>query len=413
MSPSSHQENRPDLSTADWMQSPALQRIFQLFDHDAGVIRIVGGAARDHLLGLAVKDIDLATTLLPEQVIARAKAAGLTALPTGIEHGTVTLLAEGTAFEITTLREDVETDGRHALVRFGTDWLEDAKRRDFTINALYISPDGQIHDPLGTALEDLRERRLRFIGAAETRLKEDHLRALRFYRFAALYANPPFDQAAITATMRQRAGLRQLSGERVGNEIMKLLMAEDPRPALRIMYQTGLLSAILATVPNITLLNNLVESYEGMPDMEEAALRLGALAIWPGSDPAVLAERLRLSKKQQAGLRLVAAHAAFPSPDDHTALQFAHYKNGPAIFNAHIRLALAAARDAGETAAWRARQQQFDGVTYPPFPLRGEDIIKAGIAPGPAVGEALFKLEKSWLEAGQKLTKAELLAKLG
>lgn len=413
MPPSTARNINQQFQTADWLTSPALKSVFALFENDGKLINIVGGAPRDHLLGLKVKDIDLATPLQPEEVMARAKAAGLTALPTGIDHGTVTIVIDGASFEITTLREDIETDGRHAIVRFGTSWLEDAKRRDFTINALYVGPDGQVNDPLGTAIADITARRLRFIGDADTRIKEDHLRALRFYRFAAHFAKPPYDQAAITATMRQRAGLRQLSRERVGAEFLKLLTAKEPRPALRIMYQTGLLTEIIGTVPNITRLNNLITSYQATPDEEEAALRLGALAIWPGCNQVPLARRLRLSNKQQAGLKLVASHTAFPDIRDEEALRYWHYREGGKSFAAHTRLAEAVARDAGEQTAWQAKRREFAQQTYPPFPLSGADILKAGLPPGPAVGEALVKLEKCWLTSGQQLTKAQLLAKLG
>ncbi|EHS53925.1 Polynucleotide adenylyltransferase region [Rhizobium sp. PDO1-076] len=233
-----------DLSQQDWFRTPALGRLFALLNADGGEVRVAGGAVRNGLLGLPVSDIDLATTLQPEEVIARAKAAGIKAVPTGIEHGTVTLVLDGKGYEVTTLRRDVETDGRRAQVAFGADWQEDAERRDLTINGLYAGQDGQVIDLVG-GLADIETRTVRFIGDAEQRIAEDYLRVLRFFRFFAYYGHGRPDAAGLKACARAREKLKTLSAERVWSEMKKLLSARDPGRALLWMRQSGVLGEIL------------------------------------------------------------------------------------------------------------------------------------------------------------------------
>ncbi len=219
---------RHAFADAAWLNSPALAKVFAAFAKSAAELRVVGGATRNALLGRPISDIDLATPALPEVVTEIATKAGLAVHPTGIEHGTVTVVADGVAFEVTTLRRDVETDGRRAVVAFTDDWREDAMRRDFTINAIYVAPDGTIYDPVG-GLADLKDQRVRFIGDANDRIREDYLRILRFFRFTAQYGQGRPDPDGFAACTALKAGLTQLSSERVGAEIMKLLDA--PRAA--------------------------------------------------------------------------------------------------------------------------------------------------------------------------------------
>ncbi|MEM7192501.1 MAG: CCA tRNA nucleotidyltransferase, partial [Pseudomonadota bacterium] len=212
----------PSLKAAPWLRRPETVRVFAALCGDDGATRAVGGAVRDCLLGRPVYDVDLATTLHPDEVIARARGANLKAVPTGIAHGTVTVVADGVPFEVTTLRRDVETFGRKAKVAFTEDWAEDAARRDFTLNALYAGPDGTVFDPLG-GYGDLMAGRVRFIGDAAMRIKEDYLRILRFFRFNASYGKGAFDPVGLSACVRERAGLRRLSAERIASELKRLL----------------------------------------------------------------------------------------------------------------------------------------------------------------------------------------------
>src|SRR5579864_1922479 len=245
------------LEEASWLAAPPVGRVLALLDRDGEEARVVGGAARNALMGLAPSDVDIATTAVPEEVMRRAAAAGVKAVPTGIDHGTVTLVVDGTPFEVTTLREDVETFGRKAKVAFGRDWKADAERRDFTMNALSISRDGVVHDYVG-GLADLRANRVRFIGDPARRIAEDYLRILRFFRFHASYAHGPPDPAGLHACIVAREGLRTLSRERVRLELMKLLVAPYAVATLAAMAEAGLIELLLGGVPLLASFANMV-----------------------------------------------------------------------------------------------------------------------------------------------------------
>jgi tRNA nucleotidyltransferase/poly(A) polymerase len=252
---------------------------------------------RNTLLDLPVSDIDLATTALPDVVMERATAAGLHAVPTGIEHGTITVVVNERPFEVTTLRQDVETDGRHAVVRFGRDWKVDAGRRDFTINAMFVTRAGDVIDFAG-GLEDIEARRVRFIGDPATRIAEDYLRVLRFFRFHAAYGDGLPDAEGLTACVRAREQLGQLSRERVRNELMKLLVAHHAVPTLAIMSETGILIDVLAGVPWLSSFSNLIKAEMHLGIDADATRRLGALVVRVREDADRLRERLRLTNEE-------------------------------------------------------------------------------------------------------------------
>jgi poly(A) polymerase len=241
----------PSISHAEWLHWPQTRAVFAALSPEGVATRAVGGAVRDALIGRAAREVDLATTAPPKQVMALAARAGLKAIPTGIDHGTVTVVADGTRFEVTTLRRDVETFGRHARVAFTDDWAQDAGRRDFTINALYAGVDGEVFDPLG-GMADIEARRVRFIGDPVARIREDYLRILRFFRFSADYGRPPYDAAALAACTRERAGMSRLSPERVRAEILRLLGLGGAGAALWAMFDHGLLVDVLGGVPYLT-----------------------------------------------------------------------------------------------------------------------------------------------------------------
>jgi len=371
--------------------------------------RAVGGAVRNTLLGLPVTEIDLATTALPEQVMTLARQAGLKAVPTGIEHGTVTVVADGVPFEVTTLRRDVETFGRHATIAFTEDWEEDARRRDFTLNALYAGSDGAVFDPLG-GYADVVAGRVRFIGDAEARIKEDYLRILRFFRFNAYYGKGPLDAEGLAACVRLRDGLDQLSAERVAGELRKLLVAPQAMRAVEALFDYGLLTQLLGSVPRLMRIGRLAAAEEALGLAPDAALRLAALAVFVPEDAERIAARLRLSNAEQAVLALGAEDHAAAEICDEAAAKRALYRFGPCTYEGHVLLAAA---DAGVSPQDPRLSQALhlpDRWQAPEFPLRGHDVTALGLE-GPEIGVILRRLEAEWIASGFALSRDELLAR--
>jgi tRNA nucleotidyltransferase/poly(A) polymerase len=400
----------PSLKDAEWLKRPETGRVFAALAAPGVATRAVGGAVRDTLLGLKVTEIDLATTALPEQVMTLARNAGLKAVPTGIEHGTVTLIADGVPFEVTTLRRDVETFGRHATIAFTEDWEEDARRRDFTLNALYAGSDGSVFDPL-SGYADLIAGRVRFIGDAEARIKEDYLRILRFFRFNAYYGKGPLDPAGLRAAVKLRAGMEQLSAERIAAEFKRLLVAPQARRAVEALFDYGLLSGLLGSVPRLERFNRVVAVEEALGRAPDATVRLAALAVFVAEDAERLAARLRLSNAEQAVLALGAAdHAASGLPDE-AAARRALYRLGPSAFAANVLIAWADAGAASDDRSWREAFGLPKRWQAPAFPLRGSDIIPLGDLEGPEIGAMLRRLEAEWVAGGFTLSREELLAR--
>ena len=388
------------LKDAAWLQQPETKRIFAALADPGIETRAVGGAVRNTLLGLQVNEIDLATTALPEKVIALARGADLKAVPTGIEHGTVTVVADG-----------VETFGRHAVVAFTEDWQEDARRRDFTLNALYAGSDGELFDPLG-GYADLVAGRVRFIGDAEARIKEDYLRILRFFRFNAYYGKGPLDAEGLAACVRLRAGLDQLSAERVAGELRKLLVAPQAVRDVEALFDYGLLTQLLGGVPRLMRFARLVAAEEALGLAPHAALRLAALAVFVKEDAERLAARLRLSNNELAVLALGADdHAAAELPDE-LAAKRALYRLGSCSFEAHVLLASADAGIPPDDQNWRRALRLADRWDVPEFPLRGTDIMALGEVKGPAIGEILRQIEAEWVAGGFAASRDALLARV-
>ncbi|MEP9368626.1 CCA tRNA nucleotidyltransferase [Xanthobacter sp. VNH20] len=384
----------PSLADAAWFTAAPLRRVLGALDGAGEETRVVGGAVRNALLGRPVSEVDLATTALPEETMRRARDAGLKAVPTGLAHGTVTVVADGTPFEVTTLREDVETDGRHAVVRFGRDWRADAARRDFTMNALYADAQGAVID-LVDGLADLRAHRVRFIGEAQTRIREDHLRILRLFRFHAAYGRGPMDAAALTAAIRLRAGILRLSRERVGSELLKLLAVPNAAATVRLMSETGFLPTILAGVPDLISLERLAALEAALGEPPDAVRRLGVLAVRIGEDAARLRERLRLSN--EAFKRLQGMAGAAGAAMDARQARSVIYRLGRAAFE--DRLLAGAAHGAwasGEVAPLLALARSWP---VPAAPFCAADLIAQGLKPGPALGAALARMEEAWIAA--------------
>ncbi|KMO31773.1 poly(A) polymerase [Methylobacterium variabile] len=379
---------------------PRLARVLAALAGPGEETRLVGGAVRDALLGRPVADIDLATTLLPEETVRRASAAGLKCVPTGIAHGTVTVVIEGEPFEVTTLREDVETDGRHAVVRFGRDFARDAGRRDFTINALSAGPDGRIHDTV-EGLADLAAGRVRFIGEARQRIREDYLRVLRFFRFHARYGAGAPDPEGLAAAIEARDGLALLSRERVRVEILKLLAAPGAPGVTAVLSETGLLQRLTGGVGDLGRLARLAAS-ETEPD---AIRRLAALAVRSEGDAERLRESLRLSKAEHARLAAYAgAEAALHGTRD--TLSPADVRRLVAVHGAEAAAdaALVLAGEprpvlAPEAAALLARFAA-GAEPVPALPVTGAALVAAGARPGRGLGRGLAAARRAWLAEG-------------
>ena len=364
--------------------------------------RLVGGAARDLLAGRQVADLDLATPEPPQAVTDRLRADGIRVVPTGLAHGTVTAVLDGQPFEITTLRRDVETDGRHAVVAWTADWREDAARRDFTINAMSIDRAGRLHDHFDGAA-DLHAGRVRFVGDAAARIAEDALRILRFFRFHARYGRAVPDPAAVGAIGGAVGLLRQLSAERVWAELRRLLEGPDPADASRLMHRLGVLDALLPRGGNPERLARLL-ALDAPPD---PLFRLAALA---SGDASAIAQRLRLSNAD-AGRLATLMHGIRPDAGlDDDALRRLLADNEAVSLCDRSWLAAAESEDPAASVSLRRR---LHALERPVFPLSGRDAVAAGLPPGPAVGEALRAVEAWWREGGCQADRTACLLRLG
>ncbi len=384
------------LAGADWLTRAETRSVLAAIAAAGHQARIVGGAVRNALIGEPVSDIDIATTATPDEVIAAARTAGLDAIPTGIAHGTVTIVANRIPYEVTTLREDVETFGRRARVAFTADWAADARRRDFTVNALYCDADGLITDPLG-GLPDLARRHIRFIGDARERIREDALRILRFFRFNARYGRDMPDRDGLAACIAERARLAGLSAERVRAEFLKLLEAPGAAPVMASMAAHGFVVPILRVAPRIGLLAQIVAHDAEANRPADAILRLSAIAIAVEEDIGPLATRLRLSNAEREDLIVVdprlMALVTLPAREQRRAL----YAIGAARWRRLCRVGAAAADTAAARAAWDTLALLPDRWAVPHFPLSGRDAIAAGLTPGPQIGALLADLEAEWI----------------
>jgi len=399
---------------AVWLGERHLQKLLAVLSADGKQARVAGGAVRNALLGEPVADVDIATTTLPDETMRRAESAGFRPVPTGIEHGTVTVVAAGRPYEVTTLRADVETDGRRAKVSFGRDWKADAERRDFTVNALYAEADGTVIDLVG-GLADIGARRLRFIGDAEARIREDYLRILRFFRFFAWYGDGRPDADGLKACARLKEGLDRLSAERVWSELKKLLAAPDPSRALLWMRQAGVLSRVLPESEKwgIDAVHGLVGTGRDLGWPPDALLRLEAIVPPDAARMKAMAERLKLSREEARRLGNWAFAAPVEAKATEMALAKALYRGEPQGTVDRLRLALASARaraaeddeatmggamiEAGGFSRLLAFAEKWE---RPVFPVKGADLAALGLPAGPKLGATLKQLEADWIESG-------------
>ena len=386
------------LKDAAWLRQGALAQLLAVLNADGQEARVVGGAVRNALLGEPIGEIDLATTAVPDEVVRRAAAAGFKPVPTGIEHGTVTVVIEGQPFEVTTLREDIETFGRHANVRFGRDWQKDAERRDFTMNALSVTGDGAVHDHVG-GIADLKARQVRFIGEAATRIAEDHLRILRFFRFHAAYGYGLPDRAGLHACIAARQSLDQLSRERVRMELLKLLPARHAAPVLAVMSESGLLSRALGGVADLAAFENLAKIETVLRIQADPVRRLGALAARVVEDAERLWQRLRLSNAEHERIKSMSQSWWRISPVNEKSARVLLYRSGPERYLDRVLMAWAHSLAGARDDAWHALSALPERWVAPVFPIKAAELIARGVPHGPAVGIALRAAEEAWLAA--------------
>ena len=382
-----------------FLREPALAAVLAALPE----ARVVGGAVRDVLAGREVGEIDLATPRTPDQVTAQLHAAGLRAVPTGLAHGTVTAVADGRSFEVTTLRRDVETDGRHAVVAFTDDWQADAARRDFTINAMSLTRAGEVFDYFG-GIADLRAGIVRFVGDPPTRIAEDYLRILRYFRFFARYASGPADAEALEAIRAGLPGLAKLSVERIWNELAGILSAPDPRSAIALMDEVGVLTVVLPEGAEPARLARLVAA--GAP--ADPLLRLTALLT---GDSDAVASRLRLSTAERD--RLMALRSGpVPQPSDDDAALRRSLADEPG----NVLIDRTWLTD-GSSPEWSALRARLAAIPRPVFPLEGRDVLALGEPEGPRVGALLRAVRQWWLDGGciadKDACRAELVRQLG
>ena len=377
------------LEGQDWLTADATRAVMAALAAAGGAdcARFVGGCVRNAVLGAPIDDVDIATVLTPEAVVKALKAAGLKSVPTGMEHGTVTAISERQPFEITTLRRDVSTDGRRATVAFTDDWAEDAARRDFRLNALYADADGLILDPTGAGYEDALAGRIVFVGEPEQRIREDYLRILRFYRFFAWYGRGAPDAAAVSACVALAEGVEQLSAERVSKELLKLLAAPDPRAAVRLMDQAGVLGRVAPQPESLTL-------FEAMVGISaDPVLRLSGLLSDEAEAVRAAALKLRLSNAQRDRLVEAVAERIDPAMSE-AETRAAIWRAGRQAVEDRLYRAWASGADAGVVQRLLALATAW---TPPKLPVGGKDLARLGLSPGPETGRLLKAFEQSWI----------------
>lgn len=395
-----------------WMRGDDITALFSAFPEST--LRFVGGCVRNALMGVAVGDIDLATQMDPKAVEATLKGARIKYVPTGIEHGTITAVIGGKPFEITSLRKDVETDGRRAVVSYTQDWAQDAQRRDLTMNALYADLKGNVFDPTGQGLDDLKAMKFRFVGEADMRVKEDYLRILRYFRFLAWYGGKAkVDADALKACRENRSGLKKLSAERVWSEIKKILSAPDPSRAVGIMLTNEILETVLRESSNAEGLTRLVKLEARDNITPDPLLRLMAMGAREPLQMALLCKRLKMSGKETQRLRAWSDSSVALDPHGENKEQLKSiYLAGKQVVMDRCHIRAAGEDDAIISTRWMSLSNLAADWTLPEFPLSGKDMKAAGVKQGPQMGKMLGALKALWIRSGFTADREKLLMAL-
>ncbi len=409
-----------------WLTAPETIELFESLQVDGATVRFVGGCVRDALANRPVNDLDVATSSPPDVTMELLERAGIRAIPTGIEHGTITAVINGQTYQITTLREDVATDGRRATVTFTNDWFADARRRDFTFNAMTATLQGDVYDPYG-GIADLAYGRVRFIGKAVDRITEDYLRILRFFRFQATHGRPPANKDALSACRQLAGNLNTLSGERVRDEMMRIFATVGIADTLLLMRGEGVLEQVLPEAGDVGRLRALVWLTTRAIKLDSVALDplrnlAASLSVDQGTNGAdAIATRWKMSGKNRSRLIQMAITLDLEADAPRASINKYLYAHGPdllrdrALLQWATEVGMEARLPAERTAAWIALLEvieEWDPSTFPPFPLNGEDVLALGIAPGPRVGEALNQVKDWWCEGGFKADSDACLEKL-
>ncbi|MFP4314510.1 MAG: CCA tRNA nucleotidyltransferase, partial [Alphaproteobacteria bacterium] len=395
------------LENQDWLENPSVLKIYGLLNDGRNKKSLfVGGCVRNSILGLAVEDIDMATIMTPQEVVEILEQKGVKVIPTGLDHGTVTAVIDGRAFEITTLRKDVQTDGRHASVAYTDDWLEDARRRDFTMNTLLADINGQVYDPLEQGYVDLKKGRVAFVGEAAKRIEEDYLRILRFFRFHALYGVGKADAVALKACKDGAQNIRKLSAERITQEFLKILMTDNAQETLILMFENNILSEFFVSENQMILFRDFC-NFQKRYGLIALSSRLYVLANLDKEHLRNILELLLIPKVFLKDIQAIDQILQLPDLDKDQAVKVAVYKYGrvPAAQALMIELVLDRVMNGYAPKALEIIQS-WD---VPDFPISGEDLKKAGLKPGPALGQALSRLEEQWIKSGFQEEKETLL----
>ncbi|WP_162918377.1 CCA tRNA nucleotidyltransferase [Taklimakanibacter deserti] len=397
----------PSLKHEAWLTDGALRRVFDALEAEGGEARVAGGAVRNALLGEPVNDIDIATTLAPLRIMQAGDKARLGVHPTGIDHGTITLVVGGKPFEVTTLRVDVETFGRKARVAFTDDWQADALRRDFTMNALYCSRNGEIYDPT-KGYADILRKRVKFVGRPAERIEEDALRILRFFRFHARYGAGAPDRDGLAACVRHKAKVKGLSAERIRQELFKLLEAKRAAPTIKLMASRNVLKVLFTPASDLNPLARMAKIDQALGLEPDALLRLVLMA----KDALALRERLRLTNTEMRRLEAIAHHTGATPRLRERERRVVLYHLGREAWRDTVRLAWARSKDPAASQKWKDLLAFADQWPIPRFPLTGKDLLAHGLKPGPALGRELDRLEDWWIASDFVADKESLLRKL-
>lgn len=395
---SGHQKTLKSLGAQPWMTEAETVKVFEALATEPGMVRFVGGCVRNTLNGEPITDIDLATVHEPPRVIELLEKAGFKAIPTGIDHGTITAVHGKSVFEITTLRKDVATDGRRAVIAYTRNWEEDAERRDFTMNAIYADLDGTLYDPTG-GIKDIETRTVRFIGDAHDRIREDYLRILRYFRFHTRYGHSNPDPAALAACTELKGGLKTLSGERIQSEFLKLLEADRAIEGLQVMESAGILVEVLPEAKQLSAVATLIDIETKQLSICDSILRLAAL-IGPSQDAvSTVCDRLKFSNAARDRLQAIATNELKLTPDLSESKVRQHlYRMGEQLFKDVVLLTWIADKALANEKKWQAQLAVADNWTKPVFPLTGTQVIAAGVEKGPEVGRIMREIETWWVE---------------
>ena len=418
MSKSAKEPVPREIAAADWLLRPETRAVLDALEQAGHAARVVGGAVRNALLGLPVADVDIATPASPAEVVAAVTQAGLVAHPTGIEHGTMTVVSQGVPFEVTTLRRDVATDGRRAIVAYTANWVEDAARRDFTINALYADAAGRVYDPLGSGLADLDARRVRFIGDPHQRIREDYLRILRFFRFSAAYSGGELDAESLAACDAERAGLGRLSAERVRAELLRLFESSPValQRTVSAMHLHGYLAAVFGSAPSPGRFDRFLSIEQSCScfDGNDPLARVAALVLHSSCDSSRLAKRLRLSNEERARIGAMAEGFASRRNEapDLISRRRELYQRGGGRYRDWLLFSWLGGRAAASDVRFIEAVALPEHWSPPRLPVSGSDVIAVGVPSGPRTGKMLSEVERWWVATDFSADRAACLQEI-